>query len=106
MNDNVPVFTSMRYSHTLPESATLGSYVLQVTANDSDSGANALIHYQLAPLLPGNADVEHFQVYSFFSGKITNEISERDKAHVIEKFQNPIRCLTYADLELHSSVGY
>ncbi|RUS73770.1 hypothetical protein EGW08_018463, partial [Elysia chlorotica] len=70
VNDNAPVFAYSRYSHTLPESAALGSYVLQVVANDSDSGANALIHYELAPRLPGNHDVDHFQVDTE-SGEIT-----------------------------------
>ncbi|GFR97028.1 fat cadherin, partial [Elysia marginata] len=62
VNDNAPVFASMKYAHTMPESAALGSHVLQVEASDLDSGANALIHYQLAPSMPGNPDVEHFQM--------------------------------------------
>ncbi|GFN75010.1 fat cadherin [Plakobranchus ocellatus] len=62
VNDNPPVFTSMAYSHTLPESTQLGGLVLQVQANDSDSGANAVVYYQLAPVSPDSHDYEHFQM--------------------------------------------
>ena len=46
-NDNAPVFSSSQYSVTIPESLAVGSPVIQVTAEDADSGSNAVIVYSL-----------------------------------------------------------
>ena len=40
-NDNAPVFTRSQYSATIPETLPVGSSVVQVSAEDSDTGSNA-----------------------------------------------------------------
>lgn len=47
VNDNPPVFSSVRYEARVPEDAPLGTSVLQVTAADADEGTNADIRYRL-----------------------------------------------------------
>lgn len=47
INDNEPVFQQSRYFASVTENATLGTSVLQVTATDSDLGANGLVTYSL-----------------------------------------------------------
>jgi len=48
-NDGVPVFTQLHglYVQSVKENATLGTIVLEVTANDTDSLPNAQITYEL-----------------------------------------------------------
>ncbi len=47
-NDNTPLFTSFGfYSQSVLENATIGTTITQVSAEDSDSGLNAEIFYQL-----------------------------------------------------------
>ena len=46
-NDNGPYFTSAEYSATLPESSSPGSFIVQVEAEDRDSGSNADIVYRI-----------------------------------------------------------
>ena len=46
-NDNAPVFSSPQFSVTVPESVAPGSPVFQISAEDADSGSNALIVYSL-----------------------------------------------------------
>ncbi|XP_076446003.1 cadherin-related tumor suppressor-like [Babylonia areolata] len=47
-NDNFPRFNATWYQTALLENAPLGSSVLQVQAEDADSGANRQVRYQLA----------------------------------------------------------
>ena len=44
-NDNSPVFISFEANITLPSNTPVGSLVTTVTANDSDSGLNAVVEY-------------------------------------------------------------
>ncbi|KAH9487879.1 long-chain fatty acid transporter fat1 [Bulinus truncatus] len=60
VNDNAPVFGSLSYTHTVSESTNIGTRVLTVNATDADSGANAVIYFDLAPAFPGSKDLEHF----------------------------------------------
>ena len=46
-NDNAPVFRQQSYSTTLPEKTVPGYRVVQVTADDADSGKNAAIRYSM-----------------------------------------------------------
>jgi Notch-like protein len=46
-NDNAPYFTSAGYSATVSESSSPGSVIVQVEAEDRDSGSNAIIVYSI-----------------------------------------------------------
>uniref|UniRef100_A0A2C9M9H4 Uncharacterized protein n=1 Tax=Biomphalaria glabrata TaxID=6526 RepID=A0A2C9M9H4_BIOGL len=62
VNDNAPIFGSLTYTHTVSESAIIGSRILTVNATDADTGANSAIYFDLAPALPGSKDIEHFLI--------------------------------------------
>ena len=47
VNDNAPEFSQQRYRYTLPESAPVGTTVLSVSAQDSDSGINGQFRYYM-----------------------------------------------------------
>ena len=47
LNDNAPEFMQQRYLYTLPESVPVGTAVLSVTAQDSDSGINGQFRYYM-----------------------------------------------------------
>ncbi|KAK7449354.1 hypothetical protein BaRGS_00040023, partial [Batillaria attramentaria] len=64
VNDNTPVFESLRYTHTVSEVARVGTSLLQVAARDADSAANSLIHYSLAPVAPDSRDTQSFFINS------------------------------------------
>ncbi|XP_041050027.1 protocadherin Fat 1-like isoform X1 [Carcharodon carcharias] len=48
VNDNPPVFTEKVYGAVLSEASAIGTSVVQVSANDADSGRNKIISYQFA----------------------------------------------------------
>ena len=50
INDNAPEFSQQRYRYTLPESAPVGTTVLSVSAQDSDSGINGQFRYYMENL--------------------------------------------------------
>lgn len=50
VNDNAPSFVNAQYSATIPESSAPGSSILQVKAEDRDSGSNAAIVYSISDL--------------------------------------------------------
>ncbi|XP_076446580.1 protocadherin Fat 1-like isoform X2 [Babylonia areolata] len=64
VNDNTPMFDSLRYTHTVSEVARVGTSILQVAARDADEAANSLIHYSLAPTSPDSTDPQHFVINS------------------------------------------
>ena len=66
-NDHPPVFDEMTYNLTLVEGLPVGSNVLNVSAVDNDSGANAAIAYHLE-----GSNSEHFSISS--DGMITTAI--------------------------------
>ena len=47
VNDNSPIFTR-QFSIKIPENMGVGSFVLQVTSSDADTGINAVASYSLA----------------------------------------------------------
>ena len=47
VNDNAPVFNQSSYSGSVPENTPLGVFILQVSATDADSSANAVVVYSL-----------------------------------------------------------
>ncbi|XP_042325607.1 protocadherin-23 [Sceloporus undulatus] len=57
-NDNPPVFTSLEYHINVKENFPVGSHIISVSANDYDSGTNAVITYNI---ISGN-DKGHFQL--------------------------------------------
>ncbi|KAH0616047.1 hypothetical protein JD844_026842 [Phrynosoma platyrhinos] len=58
INDNPPVFTSLEYHVHVKENFPVGSHIISVSANDYDSGSNAVITYNI---ISGN-DKGHFQL--------------------------------------------
>ena len=48
VDDNPPVFEQLFYSANVSEDANIGSLLLTLQANDSDSGRNAAVEYHLA----------------------------------------------------------
>ncbi|XP_033230917.1 cadherin-23 isoform X2 [Belonocnema kinseyi] len=55
-NDNPPVFISPQHNTTIrvPENVTVGSAIIQVEAQDSDTGPNGDIHFRLKQDLAGH----------------------------------------------------
>lgn len=49
INDNPPLFDQQAYKQTIPEVVYPGSFVLQVTARDKDTGPNGEVRYSLLP---------------------------------------------------------
>ncbi|KAG7305888.1 hypothetical protein JYU34_008433 [Plutella xylostella] len=47
-NDNSPVFDPKQYSASVPENASIGASVLQVSATDIDEGINGRVRYSIA----------------------------------------------------------
>ncbi|XP_059046362.1 cadherin-related tumor suppressor [Achroia grisella] len=47
-NDNSPVFDPKQYSASVPENASIGANVLQVSATDIDEDANGRVRYSIA----------------------------------------------------------
>ncbi|OWR45848.1 cadherin protein [Danaus plexippus plexippus] len=47
-NDNSPVFDPKQYSASVPENASIGASVLQVSATDVDEGINGRVRYSIA----------------------------------------------------------
>ncbi|XP_074651233.1 protocadherin Fat 1-like [Tubulanus polymorphus] len=54
VNDNIPSFLSQHYSTTVSEAVAIGTSILTVSAQDHDSGQNAVIHYKLRESLVTN----------------------------------------------------
>lgn len=47
VNDNQPIFNQSRYFATVPENATVGTTVLQVSATDNDADDNGRVEYSI-----------------------------------------------------------
>ncbi|XP_043843520.1 protocadherin Fat 2 isoform X3 [Dromiciops gliroides] len=63
VNDNKPVFEADPYKAFLTENMPVGTTVIQVTANDQDTGVNGEVTYSLA-LEQGNAAADLFAINS------------------------------------------
>ncbi|XP_030069273.1 uncharacterized protein LOC115476840 [Microcaecilia unicolor] len=57
VNDNFPIFSQEIYKVRLKENAPNNSFVVQVTANDQDEGANAQITYFLTNIPDSSHDI-------------------------------------------------
>lgn len=79
VNDNTPVFESLRYTNTVSESARVGFFILQVSAHDADEGANSLIHYSLAPVSPDTPDTQPFFINSETGAILLHRWIDREK---------------------------
>ncbi|XP_035872273.1 protocadherin-11 X-linked [Phyllostomus discolor] len=55
VNDNHPVFSQDEVEVNIPESAPVGTSVVQLHATDADVGENAIIHFYFSNLLPSQA---------------------------------------------------
>ncbi|XP_068600655.1 protocadherin Fat 3 [Brachionichthys hirsutus] len=60
VNDNPPVFLNVSYSSVLAENSMIGTAVLQVFAQDRDSGKNADVRYQILSDVYNSSD--YFQI--------------------------------------------
>lgn len=56
VNDNSPIFLESPYSVRVAENANISSFILQVIAEDSDSGTNAEVDYKI------DSDVTEFKI--------------------------------------------
>lgn len=69
INHNSLIFTSTKCMAYVPENSVIGSPVIQVIANDNDSGSNAKVTYSL---ISGHTD--YFSLESINDTIITMEI--------------------------------
>ncbi|KAI8486978.1 hypothetical protein Bbelb_352380 [Branchiostoma belcheri] len=69
-NAHPPIFQKDRYDATIPENQPVGSPILTVSANDTDSGRNGEVRYRLAQT---GLDSENFAVHPT-SGIITSVV--------------------------------
>lgn len=58
LNDNKPEFLTKTYEATVMEGVPLSTKILQVQAQDSDSGINAQVRYSLGGLIQSGSDTE------------------------------------------------
>lgn len=58
LNDNKPEFLTKTYEATVMEGVPLSTKILQVQAQDSDSGINAQVRYSLGDLIQSGSDTE------------------------------------------------
>ncbi|XP_027900863.1 protocadherin Fat 3a isoform X3 [Xiphophorus couchianus] len=57
VNDNAPVFSHALYTAVVPEDSTIGHFVVQLVAEDADSGLNGAVFYSI---FSGDQDNEFF----------------------------------------------
>lgn len=62
LNDNSPVFKRNQYTARLHEDALVGKRILQVEAEDGDSGYNSQIQYKIVPSV--NSSFFHIDRYT------------------------------------------
>ncbi|XP_006641450.3 neural-cadherin [Lepisosteus oculatus] len=76
VNDNVPFFTSSIYEATVTEGAEVGTFVLQVSANDLDLGLNGKISYSL--LNDRSGDYQFFRIDPESGAIYTEAVFDRE----------------------------
>ncbi|MGH0142861.1 UNVERIFIED_CONTAM: hypothetical protein FKN15_000440 [Acipenser sinensis] len=76
VNDNVPFFTSSIYEATVTEGAELGTFVLQVSAEDLDLGLNGKISYSL--LKDRSGDHQFFRIDPETGAIYTEAVFDRE----------------------------
>ncbi|KAM8870426.1 neural-cadherin isoform 2-T2 [Spinachia spinachia] len=84
VNDNVPFFLSSTYEATVPEGASAGTSVVQVSASDLDSGLHGMVHYGI--LKDESGDSQFFSIDPL-SGVIVTRASfdrEQKASYLIE----------------------
>ncbi|XP_035691281.1 protocadherin Fat 3-like [Branchiostoma floridae] len=69
-NENPPIFQQDRYDATIPENQPVGTTIITVCANDTDSGRNGEVRYRLVQT---GLDDENFAVHPT-SGVITSVV--------------------------------
>ncbi|WAQ98694.1 PC11Y-like protein [Mya arenaria] len=69
MNDNFPIFTNMIYNKSVEEDIEINSTILQVSANDLDTGDNGKITYSFATIQQ-QPDIEDLFSIDSESGEI------------------------------------
>ena len=80
INDHPPVFEHKEYSAKLSELVSVGSFVAGITANDNDTGINALIKYTI---VSGN-DLGWFKIDNRTGLVTTNKPLDREKTSHLE----------------------
>ncbi|KAK3597674.1 hypothetical protein CHS0354_040047 [Potamilus streckersoni] len=73
VNDNKPIFDSLKYVGIVSEAATIGTMVSKVTAKDRDTGINGEVQYSLFSEKFGDKDINYFTVNSE-TGEITTNL--------------------------------
>ncbi|XP_058848728.1 neural-cadherin-like [Acipenser ruthenus] len=76
VNDNVPFFTSSIYEATVTEGAELGTFILQVSANDLDLDLNGKISYSL--LKDRSGDYQFFRIDPETGAIYTEAVFDRE----------------------------
>ncbi|WAR27082.1 FAT1-like protein [Mya arenaria] len=86
VNDNKPIFSQKEYSASVNRYAQLETYVLSVSAQDTDANKNALIDYQIVDGPPGifQIDPNHGRIYTFsdlslFENTVQLKVEARDR---------------------------
>ncbi|KAM3612113.1 uncharacterized protein V6R79_002945 [Siganus canaliculatus] len=68
VNDNAPTFTQILYDASILENQPVGTFVMKVTAEDSDDGSNAKVLYQISR--ESNSDVSSFLTINSETGEL------------------------------------
>ncbi|XP_030620846.1 neural-cadherin [Chanos chanos] len=76
VNDNVPFFTSSIYEASVTEGAEVGTFILQVSANDLDLGLNGKISYSL--LNDRSGDHQFFRIDPELGSIYTEAVFDRE----------------------------
>lgn len=93
INDNPPVFTSIEYMVSVSENSAVGSSVIQISANDKDSGRNAHVTYSL---ISGHTD--YFSLDSI-NGTITTMVTFDFEQQ--QKFELTVKALNLDNQNLY-----
>lgn len=65
INDNCPVFRDKFYSGSIPESAQAGTDIIDIIAEDADTGINGAIKFEITPG-SGNPPCELYCLWFWF----------------------------------------
>ncbi|XP_075930158.1 neural-cadherin-like [Petromyzon marinus] len=84
VNDNVPFFTAPSYEASVPEGASVGTFVTQVSATDLDSGEHGKVSYSL--LKDASGDHRFFSVDEGSGAVFTRAVFDRESksSYVVE----------------------
>lgn len=79
INNYSPVFEKDLYEVIISEASFIGASVVTVTATDSESGLNGLIHYSLLPAKKGSREVDWFAIESETGFITTKKLLDKER---------------------------